>query len=594
MDNFLKPLNNKIIYKNLFGFDIETYGEDNKFLMGSIVNDKNTFVFWDRNMMQEYIIKNMKNCIIFATNLGFDFLSLFGNDFKILSQFDYTIKGSDFIIIKHKRFSFYDTMSFFKASVEKLGEIVGIEKLEKPSFLGERVTKNSNKGKILEKYNIRDSLITFKFADFLQKSFNKYGCNMKCTLASTSMHLFRNRYLKHWIKQPEKKILIDCFKGFYGGRCETFYRGKIPENKFYLYDINSLYPYMMNIKNYPNTNTLKNGINLEKEGMTRCKIHCPDMFYPFLPFRTKEKLLFPTGNFEGWYTNAELRKSIDLGYDIIPIEGYYCESNFNPFNDFINELYSERLRLKNIGSPIELPIKIIMNSLFGKFSQKLYYQEILFADNKKNIDKISEYCKINRNLENAGKDIRYEIDSVGNIDDIPKIYYIKDFDNISYPKFINPMIASYITSYARMELYSYFEKIISNNHKVLYCDTDSLITDMELHTSTKLGDMKKEIDIKKGILIKPKFYYLENDDNIFVKSKGCHNLNSINQFKEVLENRTYEYVKFTKFKEAMRRNIHFNKKINIIKYLDFEDNKRLWKNLFDENILEKSNPIIVS
>ena len=90
---------------------------------------------------------------------------------------------------------------------------------------------------ILEKYNIRDSYITYKFAEFLQNNFNKIGGNLKFTIASSSMSLYRKKYLKYWILQPPKEIIKQQINGFYGGRTEAFERGYIEDKNYY--DINN-------------------------------------------------------------------------------------------------------------------------------------------------------------------------------------------------------------------------------------------------------------------------------------------------------------------------------------------------------------------
>ena len=558
--------------------------------------------------MQSFIQSNnkIKGSIIFATNLGFDFLGLFGDDYKLMSKFHYIIKGSNFVMIKHSKknysVSFYDTMNFMKASVNTLGKILKVPKLNKPECIGKKVSMNSKDGKILQEYNLRDSKISFLFGKFLQSNFNKLGGNIKCTLASTSMTIYRNNYLKFWIEQPPKEVLTEQNKGFYGGRVEAFYRGKIPKDKYTLYDINSLYPYIMNKKNYPNPNTLKIGVNLEKEGLTYCKIETPkNLDIPLLPFRTPEKLLFPLGKFECYQSNVEIRKAIELGYKIETIKGFYYESVFNPFSNFITNHYNIRMKYKKEKSPIEIIPKIIMNSLFGKFNQKLQYQELYFMDNQKNKDLITKYCEINTERENKGLPLKYILDSPDNrivkrkgiYYHEPRIYYVVDNEIIEYPKFINPILALYTTSYARLELYSWIEKILKQNKKVLYCDTDSLITNANLQTSNKLGEMKNEIDIHNGLIIKPKFYYLEdkNKKKTLVKTKGMHNLKTFEQFDKVLDTKKFEYVKFTKFREALRRNLSFNEKIDVSKIIDLEDNKRLWKEKFNKKKFQKSEPL---
>lgn len=84
--------------------------------------------------------------------------------------------------------------------------------------------------------------------------------------------------------------------------------------------------------------------------------------------------------------------------------------------------------------------------------------------------------------------------------------YVKN-QNSFYSTFILPVISLYITSYARDLLYESF--ILNNEDDVFYFDTDSCITKRMLKTSKKLGGIKKEHNIKKMVLIKPKQYFLK-------------------------------------------------------------------------------------
>ena len=80
--NILFPINNPITKtKKLWGFDIETYGQKNKFLMCSIVgDDKIKETFWDKHEFIRYLKRKMevfRHGYIVSTNLQFDLLGAF-------------------------------------------------------------------------------------------------------------------------------------------------------------------------------------------------------------------------------------------------------------------------------------------------------------------------------------------------------------------------------------------------------------------------------------------------------------------------------------------------------------------------------------
>lgn len=611
---YLKPSDDELIKKKLYGFDIETYGKYNKFLMGSIVNENEKYIFWNKKQMQDFILNShkLRNSYIFATNLNFDFLALFGESIDLLMKFNYKIRNSEFINIKYKRknysINFLDTLNFARFSVKKLGQILKIPKLPKPSFLG-KLSLNEIQKKKLEKYNVNDSYITFKFAEFLQNTFNRLNSNLQYTIASNSLDYFKRNCLKRWIRQPEKDILLLQYNAYYGGRVECFYRGHI-RNKYY-YDINSLYPFVMKEYDYPfpnimDTSYINNGnINLinKYHGISYCHIIAPnDLFYPLLPYRFESKLIFPVGKFKGWYSHIELKKALELGYKIIPKKSIIYYASFNPFRKFVNELYNLRMKYKSEKNPMQLPVKILMNSLYGKFAQKIDTMEIMFIKNKDDLVKLNNLIDYNYELIKINKEIRYKIDTPkfenlirknNKLYENSKIYFITDLNREKYAKFINPILSLYITSYARLELYKLIELINKNYGTVYYCDTDSVITDLKLKTSNNLGDIKLEHKIDEGLIIKPKMYFIRDKiGNELCKAKGLHGLSNYTDFNNVITTKNYKYMKFTKFKESLRRNLHFNEKIEVVKNIDLEDNKRLWKNKeINIKILEKSNPL---
>lgn len=633
MSNILKPKNEKISQYKLYGFDIETYGKYNLFLMGSIVNETEKYIFWNKKQMQDFILQSkiFNNSVLFATNLSFDFLALFGDDFELFSQFDYTIRGSEIINIsidKNKnKINFRDTFNFLKCSVHSLGKILGIPKMPKPKFIGNK-PKNEIERKQLELYNVNDSYISFKFADFLQNSFNKIGTNLKYTIASTSMSLFQNKYLKTFIIQNDKKVIKELYNGYYGGRTEVFKRGLI--KNCYLYDINSLYPYVMQKYQFPNPSTLKIINNPDKsvfkyEGLSLCEIETPkDLNIPLLPFRNTDKLIFLLGKFTNYQTHIEIRKAIELGYKIKPIKSFVYTKTFNPFKDFVTDLYKKRMIYKKENNNMQIVFKILSNSLYGKFAQRLEQPILFFVNSQESKNKINKYIQTNIQLFNEGLPEKYKIDTPdkrtiivnGICYDEPRIYYITDLDKQSFPYFINPILSIYITSIARIELYKLFEKVKKLKGDVLYCDTDSVITNIKLNTSENIGDIKMEYEIEKGLIIKPKFYYIKTKEQKDIyKTKGISNFKvydnetnkpltekqkqqnkqkTFDNFSELLINKKITYTKFTKMKESLRRGFKFNEKINVLKEIDLNDNKRIWK---EKNInltkLENSEPIII-
>lgn len=176
----MRELKGKINNKKIFGFDVETYDHNKKFLCASIIgqNYKKFYTYkkisgiesdGDINDMIKELYSNriFRGSYIVATNLMFDFFSIFPIEktfdcFKVIERQGGLILATSYCkykkpyglfsitkinemiqegIIKDKgretyKITFIDSLNHLKGSVESLGEIININKLDKPDFLG--------------------------------------------------------------------------------------------------------------------------------------------------------------------------------------------------------------------------------------------------------------------------------------------------------------------------------------------------------------------------------------------------------------------------------------------------------------------------
>ncbi len=587
--NILKPLKPMIRCKSLWGFDIETYSKKNKFLMGSIVGDygiKKTF--WDKHNFCDYLKKNYKlfsTGYIAATNLNFDILALLEGS-ELFKKMLPIIRNSNMLLVKipmekeykkkykkwynHKSLNFIDTYSFLKVSVKKMGEILNLPKLKTPSFLG-KIPNNLRQKNELVLYNKRDSEITYNFMKFLQKGFNDLGGNLRITVASSAMDLFKRRFLKQYFFQPELFKLNYLYKAYYGGRCEAIKRGRIKNLNYF--DVNSLYPSVM-VNEYPDPNSciFSTRINMNTinnyEGVCLVKVEAPDLYIPYLPYRyinkSERKLLFPKGIFKGHYTFFELRKAIELGYRIIKFyDGILFTKKCRPFIDYVNVLYKLKRKYKKANDIRETVVKLMLNSLYGKFAQKIDSREVIIHASEVDLKMLQEEDDFFRSGE----------------------FFIFKKKWIRIPAYVNPIFSIYTTAYARNILYDYIKKCGKHAY---YFDTDSLITNKDLGDSDRLGSMKKEFSIKEGIIVKPKMYLTDE----YAKCKGVYHL-SKDKFIELLATQKAHIRRFAKFKEANKRKLSFNQEITFDKNISLEDNKREWQELFNPDVLQDSKALII-
>jgi len=609
----LKPTTQRAFTKKFYGFDVETYSKKNKFQCGAIYSeDGEEWFFTDKRKMIDFMKDNrFRNSWIVASNLQFDFFKTFENepeasDFQILfpkssmiyaktyiynDKFNVRNKGKQ----SHRTLFFVDTMNYAGISVEKLGEIIGIPKLECPFPYGYKC-KNKKELESMRIYNMNDAKISCLFMVFLRKEFMKLGANLQYTIASSSMSLFRNTFLKEDIFCHRTDIVKEIFLSYYGGRTECFRRGYI-NKKFFCGDINSMYPAVMRNKfPHPNYIRIKRTSSTQYinkyEGFSDVDIFCPDMKYPLLPFRREDgMLIFPTGYFSGYYSHIELRRALELGYTIKKVrKSIYYTKTMHPFKDFVDTLYALRMKFKAEKNCAEYVVKILLNSLYGKFASRFDSFIEMVAIAQYTSEELNKVLLENSECERFGDYLRFNLG-----EGTPAVFCIPEW-------------SSYVTAYARIELHKHMLKA----KNLIYVDTDSIFCENVVEDSKELGKLKLEYTAEEGRFVRAKFYAIKTLDKEYTKIKGLQKNIKIKgatdsmdrivrldykQFKNILENPKVFYDKFTKWKEGLRKrkkgnDIETGEIVEQFKLLSLEDTKRDWLGVkFKDDKLYESKPI---
>jgi hypothetical protein len=547
----------KFINSNFFVLDIETQGlfaQPEYFIFACLYGINTKLFFYSVDELKKELLKGKyKGKYIFVHNAEFDLNVLYGN---IITGLDNSAiyNGSSFIMATNSVCKFADSLNIYKTSVKEIGKIVGLEKLE--------IEESYKKGKVKEvtdkmrEYCARDCNIVYLA---LQEIFNFAG-SIKPTLASLALALFKNKYLQFDLDYDDEFTDL-FFNSYYGGRTEAFKIGKT--NACY-FDVNSMYPWAM-LQIFPNPKKFKKELNISPhrflhlckfyEGLAYVKLFHVEHFFGFLPYKSNNKLLFPVGNFEGWYNLNELRFALKHGaIKILKCSeiNYSTDILESPFEAYVNELYE----IKNTSEGIERTnAKLFLNALYGKFAEKAkaektYYEEIP-------LDLIMKYDSI-------GMEYNITMFNSERID-----CYIEIEGKYEKKKtHVIPLFSSYITSYSRIRLLEYMLKW--QNCNVVYCDTDSIMLENEpdYKSSNELGEFKREKEIIteiKGL----KNYTYTLDKKEFKKLKGVpKNATQTNMD-------TYEYIKLIKAKSAIRRKQKTGMQEIIIKNISNKYDKRI-------------------
>jgi len=443
------------ILKSFFVFDTETTKLEpmpKNFVFGVIYGYNFHKVIYTVNDFKKEFTKNKyKGKTIFAHNAEFDLLTIYGNIYTSLDS--KAIFNGKFIMAKNNDVTFADSLNILLQSVAKIGEKLGVNKLDNEKVKTQKLTKKNITSEDIN-YCIMDCRIVY---DSLAKIFIEIGA-VKMTLAAISLYIFRKHYLSTELYYSE--YVYDFYESYYGGRTEAFQLGK---TNSIVYDLNSLYPYVMENMNFPDISKLSRyeGNDLKYldfclkrfEGMAKVDVYHKKTYFGYLPYRGENNLLFPVGNFTTTVNFNELRFALKAGVIEVTKVYYIVSANpvKSPFTKFVNDNYRKRFESDNDFD--KFFYKIILNSLYGKFAQKKKYQDEYYNQIPyeliSELQKTGDFYKLNRFSEER--------------EDCYLTTINKKQEN-SF--FAIPTYSSYITSQARITL---LQGLIDNkDQKVTY------------------------------------------------------------------------------------------------------------------------------
>ncbi len=454
-------------------------------------------------------LKEQGPAVVWAVNMEYDLVNLFGDWIDKFLTLTYNesafIKGqwSGYNIL------FRDTLRHWLMSVKKMGDLIGLPKLE---------VKNGNYNDV--KYNRRDTEIVFRFVEEMAQRYDSMDAIMKNTLPSTAFNLFKRDFCKINTDRPSEEICDMLMQAAYGGRVEIFKTGLLG-GPIDCYDINSLYPSVMASKEYPlpECGQFVDDLDLKEEFIAQVTVRMPEVSIPCLPVRHNNKLVFPVGEFKGTWTAPEIRQAIQDGAEILKVGWVYSygKRTCRPFSEWVNYIYG--LRKKTDDPFMSYTLKLFLNSVFGKFTE-------------------------------AGKLLIYKNGHVSEL--------------ANRPKHSNVVLGAYTTAYGRLVL---LEALRSNSKHVCYCDTDSVFLQHSrpLKCGKELGEWKHEGRFKTCHFVLPKTYLAVKDDGSAVrKAKGI----PAKAMSDFFETFSAQYESPIRFRESRRRHLHPNvwlKKVRTLK-----------------------------
>lgn len=449
-------------------------------------------------------------CYLTAHNLNYDLPIL--DTFIILPSLGwelvgYYTKGQTNIFRwqqESRKLIMLDNGNFFQGKLEYWGNLLKFPKLE--------IDFDDTSNEYLLVYCKRDvEIIRQLWLTWLQFLDDNNCGSFKITVASTALNTFRYRFMP-------KDIFIHCDElaiqlereAYHGGRVECLFVGEKTDSTFYYLDVNSMYAYVMSEYEYPYGfygSSIQPSMRILERYLSKyavvANVDLETNDNPF-PFSIDKRIVYPVGAFNATLTTPELIYALDQDW-IVAVWAISWYPKVNLFTDYVKFFYELRQHYKEQDNDgMEKICKLLSNSLYGKFGQMQYHQELIGS------------CE--PNIIQTMPVVDLDDGQIFNHVYIGGSIFKTWREGESIDSF--PAIAAHVTAYARMHLYSLLREVPRGH--VFYMDTDSLIVDeIGLQalkgklSDTELGSLKIESSSDKLVINSPKDYVM--GDRIRIK-----------------------------------------------------------------------------
>lgn len=535
-------------YDRLLAMDIETASDGSLLDIGQFDGSKFTkFSTWHHYLSALFRRREGSYRILAHNGFGFDYIGLLRHlisgykTFGIREQ-DITFLSSASLMVGvivrkgSARFTFVDTVRFFPGTkLQSLAsDFLNDSKRDVSDYYLNRMEIYKAKyPKKYYRYLEQDCILLYRIYETFREEINnivEIG-ELGMSSGSTAMKCFRRH--RHEINPrgliyaPAEEMLGAADYALRGGF--TAYIGNgTHDNHLYRnvnsYDVISMYPSIMLTIPVP-TSPLRMTSRIEyihrrvRPGWYLCEFKQKTGPVPFLYDLDGTEPVFEG---TGLLTHYDVELMKDIG-SVKCIDGIVYDSFEFAFRDLITSLLTKRLQAKSDGQKAKATaLKIILNSLYGKFAQSPTREIIAITSS---LDLYESMVKAS--IENEGKPITEYY-----ADDSTVLYGVQS-DSTS---FSNRFIGGMITAFARMKL-----ALFLNTYPVIYCDTDSIFT------QTVLDD-----------------YFIGNEAGYFeLDARSPNDMICLGK-------KSYQYDSSIKFKGIPRETIRNNRRVETLTREDIE------------------------
>jgi hypothetical protein len=387
---------------------------------------------------------------------------------------------------------------------------------------------------VLADYNRLDCVILWRAIDEFQKRLLALGGELRMTLASCAMRLFRRKFLEHDIF-THRAINQRAQLSYVASRVEVFDQFMLPHHEGKSYDVNSSFPFAM-AKPVPGVYLGADERLPDGDGstyLTDVTIRVRERYLPGLPFKHKSRVFFPVGEWRAWLTKPDVELLLRTGGFIQKVHEVL---HFEPFSDlaqYVAKLYEMR-RIATDDFD-KLLLKLLLNSLYGKFAEGEEKTALL-------LNPPSTECTHER--DTCSGDCMEML--------FPGAWLQR---TVETPEHSHVVMSSHITATARTTLFDFMDVC----EKLFYVDTDCVKTTTTLPTAhdaqcrnpecagCKLGGLKFEGNIGEAFFAAPKLYVQDGK----VKAKGFSGMTD-EKFRALLSGHEVDFLRMARIRENFR------------------------------------------
>jgi hypothetical protein len=535
-----------------FFLDIETWGLDPRpsaFAFGCISSLDGTKreIFHTAPSMRLWLEEQAKNgeVIVYAHNgHRYDYLSMF--DAEEIATSSKVMVGTKLLELSVAGVKYRDSLAVLPMSVSKMGDAFNLPKGETPQAYMDAARRDITEQDII--YCWRDvdiiraamSSLWVEYHSWLGHpidSIDDVVFALPLTGASMAYRVWSYRFWPaHWSWDDKKgRSRASCSAperandtlrlAYHGGRVQVL--GTAGETVYSVrsVDRNSMYPSVMVESSMPDMDTVREcaptASNLIKLAADDEQVYWANVELVagpnaelFIPVTSEDgRKSYTQTRVSGWYVEPIIDYALAHGWQLKSVSELWFARSMKPFTDFVNEFYAIRLAYKKQGDGREILVKLLLNSLYGKFAQRNY------------AERIDDPAICAQMIEDNEWQDEFDLHFYGNIFSHLCFFIEKEASELSRNTWFG--FAAFITGYAQVSL----QQVISAaGAGALYCDTDSVHFKSDrwddvvaaVSIGSELGDWDPEQPepIPVAIYWEPKVYVHFSDT--FEKTKVRH------------------------------------------------------------------------